>query len=80
MKRRSLIIIFATVLFATFFTCNFTTVKADGQNDAEKELNENIDKIIGDIDFGELDQYIKDIDGAIISQSSIAIIEKTYKR
>ena len=44
MKRRSLIIIFVAVLFATFFTCNFTAVKADGQNDAEKELNENIDK------------------------------------
>lgn len=80
MKRRSLIIIFVAVLFATFFTCNFTTVKADGQNDAEKELNENIDKIIGDIDFGELDEYIKDIDGAIISQSSVSrLLKKLIK-
>ena len=80
MKRRSLILIFVAVLFATFFTCNFTTVKADGQNDAEKELNENIDKIIGDIDFGELDEYIKDIDGAIISQSSVSrLLKKLIK-
>ena len=42
MKRKSLIIIFVAVLFTAFFTCNFITVKADGQKDVEKELNENL--------------------------------------
>lgn len=80
MKRKSLIIIFVAVLFTTFFTCNFITVKADGQKDVEKELNENIDKIIGDIDFSELDEYIKDVDEAIVSQSNVsALLKKLIK-
>lgn len=80
MKRKSLIIIFVAVLFTAFFTCNFITVKADGQKDVEKELNENIDKIIGDIDFSELDEYIKDVDEAIVSQSNVsALLKKLIK-
>ena len=80
MKRKSLIIIFVAVLFTAFFTCNFITVKADGQKDVEKELNENIDKIIGDIDFSELDEYIKDVDESIVSQSNVsALLKKLIK-
>ena len=76
MKRKTLFIIFVAVLFAAFCAFDFTAVKADGQKDVEKELGENIDRLIDDTNFGELDEYFKEVDEITGSRSSVSSILK----